>query len=212
MKKIIACAVPLLFMLCAPAKVSAQGFLKKMLNTSTSEVNASKSILKINYESIPTYTIKEVRYGTKNADGTENVSYFLVDQNGNIRTAEAVNAQHKQLGMAVRAILAKVGLGAAIGGVTEGLDGAAVGAVSGAVASIGDISQARKLKKSLAAQKKLIADYEKNFTKEGKPVSAQVDVSKIKGIDAEPMVIDPAKVSELLSKADDASTDAFLSE
>ena len=74
------------------------------------------------------------------------------------------------------------------------------------------ISQARKLKKSLAAQKKLIADYEKNFTKEGKPVSAQVDVSKIKGIDAEPMVIDPAKVSELLSKADDASTDAFLSE
>lgn len=212
MKNLIPCAVALLFMLCAPANVSAQGFLKKMLNTATGVVDASKDILKINYDSIPTYTIKEIKDGTKNADGTENISYFLVDQNGNIRSAEAVKAQHQQLNKAVGAIIAKVGLGAAIGGVTKGKDGAVVGAATGAVASIGDISQARKLKKSLAAQKKLIADYEKNFTKEGKPVSAQVDVSKIEGIDAEPMVVDPAKVSELLSKADDASTDAFLSE
>ena len=42
---------------------------------------------------------------------------------------------------------------------------------------------ATKLNKSLKKQRKLIAEYKKSFTDEGKPVSASVDMKKIAGME-----------------------------
>ncbi len=69
----------------------------------------------------------------------------------------------------------RLGLGAGIGALQNGLSGAAVGAGMGALASIDDISMAKKQKKSLKQQKILLAEYQKNFTEEGKPINAKVD-------------------------------------
>ena len=65
----------------------------------------------------------------------------------------------------------------------NGLSGAAVGAGMGALASLDDISMAKKQKKSLKQQKLLLAEYQKNFTEEGKPINAKVDTSKLAGLD-----------------------------
>lgn len=116
-------------------------------------------------------------------DGTQDYRVFLVDQFGNKRSAESVKAQVKVINERIVAILAKVGLGAGIGALQNGVSGAAIGAATGAVASIDDINMARKQKKSLSQQKKLIEVYQKNFTEEGKPVNAKVDVKKLAGLD-----------------------------
>lgn len=216
MKKVFRATIIMVLLACFATNANAQSFLKKAAAAVTSAA-VTETLLKINYEAVPKYTIKVVKDGTKNEDGTEKLAYYLVDQNGNIRTAEAVKKQHGELNKAVAAIIAKVGAGAAVGAIASGggkdaAKGALIGGAVGAVSSIGDINQARELKKSLSEQKKLIASYEKNFTKEGVPVSAKVDVSKIEGIDSEPLTLDGDKLKELLAQADNSSTDDFLSE
>ena len=116
-------------------------------------------------------------------DGTQDYRVLLVDQFGNKRSAQSVKAQIDIINQRVLAILAKVGLGAGIGALQNGLSGAAVGAGMGALASIDDISMAKKQKKSLKQQKILLAEYQKNFTEEGKPINAKVDPTKLEGLD-----------------------------
>jgi gas vesicle protein len=148
---------------------------------------------------IPVYTAKKVNVTDlkgnqlKNEDGTPITRVFLVDQFGNIRSAEAVKEQHKKINKAIGRILLKVGGGAALG-VAGGLlaskgkaSGGVIGGVAGAAAGLAlsakDIKQAKAQKKSLKQQEELIAKYQENFTSEGTPVNASVDVSKIEGLD-----------------------------
>ena len=197
--------VALLFL--ASSSVSAQGFLKKLTKkaeqlTSTSADSANTdtaSVKPLKWDKIPIYHAEKRAVtnadGTpmKNEDGTPMYRVLLVDQFNNVRSAEAVKEQHKKLNKAIGNILLKVGGGAALG-VAGGLlaskgkaSGGVIGGVAGAAAGLAlsakDIKAAKEQKKSLKAQEELIAKYQENFTSEGTPVNASVDVSKIEGLD-----------------------------
>ena len=120
---------------------------------------------------------------------------LLVDQFGNYRSQEAVEAQRKALKKYITQIIAKVGGGAALGAVTGLLSagnkknklgaaaiGAGAGAVAGALLSMGDIKRARDLNKSLKEQDKLMEVYRKNFTNEGEKVDAAANIDDIEGL------------------------------
>jgi hypothetical protein len=118
---------------------------------------------------------------------------LLVDQNNNVRSAEAVKEQHKKINKAITRILLKVGAGAAVG-VAGGLlaskgkaSGGIIGGVAGAAAGLAlsakDIKAAKAQKKSLKEQEELIAKYQENFTSEGTPINASVNVDKIDGLE-----------------------------
>lgn len=193
--------VALLFMVMATTtEASAQKWLKKLgdnLEKATSNLGsaattaselteqAADSAKTINWDAIPNYTLQEVTVTGSdgqpllNEDGTKQVKVFLVDQFGNKRSAEAVKAQQNKLNTALGNILLKVGGGGLIGGLSKGVEGALVGAGTGALLSINDIKMAKKQKASLKQQKKLLAFYEKNYTAEGTPVNATVDTSKL---------------------------------
>lgn len=187
---------------CSP--VSAQGFLKKLVKsteqTNSDSVSNDTSVVKpLKWDKIPVYHA-EKRVVTnpngtplKNEDGTPMVRVLLVDQFNNVRSAEAVKAQHKKLNKAIGNILLKVGGGAALGvaggllagkGKAKGaLIGGAVGAAAGLALSAKDIKEAKAQKKSLKQQEELIAKYQENFTSEGTPINASVDVAKIEGLE-----------------------------
>ena len=46
-----------------------------------------------------------------------------------------------------------------------------------------DIAKAKELKKSLKAQEKLVKEYQKSFTDEGEPRSAEVNMDNVAGIE-----------------------------
>lgn len=150
---------------------------------------AASDSVSIAWDKIPVFSAKRVNMTDENGnpvlleDGTQDYRVLLVDQFGNKRSAQSVKAQIDIINQRVLAILAKVGLGAGIGALQNGLSGAAVGAGMGALASIDDISMAKKQKKSLKQQKILLAEYQKNFTEEGKPINAKVDPTKLEGLD-----------------------------
>ena len=150
---------------------------------------AASDSVSIAWDKIPVFSAKRVNMTDENGnpvlleDGTQDYRVLLVDQFGNKRSAQSVKAQIDIINQRVLAILAKVGLGAGIGALQNGLSGAAVGAGMGALASIDDISMAKKQKKSLKQQKILLAEYQKNFTEEGKPINAKVDPTKLAGLD-----------------------------
>ena len=179
------------------SQVSAQKFLKNVAKaasavtqtaeTTTAEATDDSTAKKLNLD-IPIYHV-EVFAETdtngeplKNEDGTPIERYLLVDQNGNIRSAEAVAAQHKTINKCFGNILAKVGGGAALGALTGGTKGAVAGAVAGLVLSPSDILKIKNHMKSLKQQKKLLEAYQQNFTNEGLPVDAKADVSNIKDL------------------------------
>ena len=155
----------------------------------------------IDWDAIPVYHLQIVNEtnadGTPalNADGTPITRVMLVDQFGNYRSQEAVEAQRKSLKKYIGTIIAKVGGGAALGAVTGLLAGgkknrgagAAIGAAAGAVAgvlfSLGDIKRATAINKSLKAQDKMMETYRKNFTNEGVPIDAAANVESIEGLD-----------------------------
>lgn len=114
-----------------------------------------------------------------NEDGTEAYRVFLIDQNGNKRSREAVEAQVKQINDAVLRITAKVGAPVVIGILSGKKDVAIIGGLTGGLLSIGDIVSAWKLKLSLNKQKKLIKSYSKSFNEEGKPIDATVDAKTL---------------------------------
>lgn len=192
----------------ANAQVSAQGFLKKLaksaekITSSTPADTASTdtaSVKPLKWDKIPVYHAeKRAVTGSDgaplmNEDGTPMVRVLLVDQFNNVRSPEAVKEQHKKLNKAIGNILLKVGGGAALGvaggllaskGKAEGaIVGGAAGAAAGLALSSKDIKAAKAQKKSLKAQEELIAKYQENFTSEGTPINASVDVEKIEGLE-----------------------------
>lgn len=180
--------------------VNAQGFLGKVkkatekVTKTAAEVtgNGDAASTKINWENIPVFHAEETVIVDANGnpvlnqDGTQQIRVFLVDQNGNKRSVESVKNQINAIDKSIVMILAKVGGGAALGALAGGGKGAAVGAATGAIASASDIKNATAQKKSLQQQKKLLAAYEKNFTAEGVPVNAKVDVSELGDLDLKP--------------------------
>lgn len=188
-----------LVMLAVCGSVQAQGFLKKMkqaaekvtkqvenvTGTTTEATSTEEAEKNIKWSDIPVYTAQkflitdEAGQQLTNEDGTPMYRVFLVDQFGNKRSAAAVKAQQQKLNSALLSILAKVGGGALIGGLTGGKEGALTGAAAGGLASIDNIKEAKKQQKSLKQQEKLLAEYQQNFTEEGLPVDASVDTSKL---------------------------------
>lgn len=216
MKSIIAKSVLVLALIFgANASINAQGFLDKLKKVTNKVAETSKKIVgksdttstaKINWDNIPVFHAEETvivdAQGNPilNQDGTQQVRVFLVDQNGNKRSVESVKAQIKAINKSIGMILAKVGGGTAIGALAGGGKGAAVGAAVGALASIDDIKNARAQKKSLNQQKKLLAAYEKNFTAEGVPVNAQVDVSNLADLDLKPETKKSATAEQVMQE------------
>lgn len=216
MKNIIIKGVfTLMLLFGANVSINAQGFLDKLKKVTDKVAEKSKTIVGksnatstaiINWDSIPVFHAEEtVIVDAKgnpvlNQDGTQQVRVFLVDQNGNKRSAESVKAQIKAINKSIGMILAKVGGGTAIGALVSGGEGAAAGAAAGALASIGDIKNAKAQKKSLNQQKKLLAAYEKNFTAEGVPVNAQVDVSNLADLDLKPETKKSATAEQVMQE------------
>ena len=177
---------------------------------------AASDSVSIAWDKIPVFSAKRVNMTDENGnpvlleDGTQDYRVLLVDQFGNKRSAQSVKAQIDIINQRVLAILAKVGLGAGIGALQNGLSGAAVGAGMGALASIDDISMAKKQKKSLKQQKILLAEYQKNFTEEGKPINAKVDPTKLEGLDLKEdnaLSMPAADIKKELESEDFNSTD-----
>lgn len=226
MKSIIAKSVlAIALILNVNSIVNAQGFLDKIKKVTdkvldTSTINAgdagTTSTPIINWEKIPVFHAEETVIVDANGnpvlnqDGTQQVRVFLVDQNGNKRSAESVKTQIKAINKSIGMILAKVGGGTAIGALVGGGKGAAAGAAAGALASINDIKNARAQKKSLNQQKKLLEAYEMNFTAEGVPVNAQIDVSNLADLDLKPETKKSATAEQVmreLAKADFNTSD-----
>lgn len=177
---------------------------------------AASDSVSIAWDKIPVFSAKRVNMTDENGnpvlleDGTQDYRVLLVDQFGNKRSAQSVKAQIDIINQRVLAILAKVGLGAGIGALQNGLSGAAVGAGMGALASIDDISMAKKQKKSLKQQKILLAEYQKNFTEEGKPINAKVDPTKLEGLELKEdnaLSMTAADIKKELESEDFNSTD-----
>ena len=209
MKKFLFKSITVVVMIVvASSQASAQGFLKNLtkaaekLSSSTPTGITRKdtaTVKPLKWDMIPVYHA-EKRIVTssdgsplENEDGTPMVRVLLVDQFNNVRSPEAVKEQHKKLNKAIGNILLKVGGGVALGAVQglltseDELEGALIGGTAGAVAgfslSSNDIKAAKAQRKSLKQQEKLIAKYQKNFTNEGTPIDASVDVEIIDDIE-----------------------------
>lgn len=192
----------------ANAQVSAQGFLKKLTKSAEKTTSSTPAdtastdtatVKPLKWDKIPVYHAEKRAVtgsdGTPlmNEDGTPMVRVLLVDQFNNVRSPEAVKEQHKKLNKSIRNILLKVGGGAALGvaggllaskgKATGGIIGGAAGAAAGLALSAKDIKAAKAQKKSLKQQEELIAKYQENFTSEGTPINASVDVEKIEGLE-----------------------------
>lgn len=168
-------AIALVFSVNASAGI-ADGLLKPLLEQF---VDTGSSTIK--WADVPVYSAQKVvetdadGKAVLNADGTEVYHVFLVDQNGNKRSKEAVDAQVKQVNEAVLRITAKVGVPLLIGILSGKKDVAIIGTLTGGLLSIGDIVSAYKLKMSLSKQKKLLKTYSASFDEEGKPIAATVN-------------------------------------
>lgn len=166
-------------------------------STANSLAESTDGTQTFSWDSIPVYHAAKVYQvdasgnKVKNADGTDKYKVILVDQFGNMRSLAAVKAQHQRIKKQIGIIWKNVGVGAGIGaatsllsggGLKEAAVGAAGGALTGAFASLGNISNIKKERSSLKAQEKLLAAYEKNFTEEGDLKNAKVDPSKIEDL------------------------------
>ena len=201
-------------LLAVGGQASAQGFLKKLKKTTekvtetvntvtgneTTEATGTDTtvVKKINWEALPVYKAQQVYELTaegdtvKNDDGTAHFIVILVDQFGNRRTPETVKAQQKKVNDAIAKILVKVG------------GGALVGAGAGALASVNDIKQAKKWKKVLNQQKKLLEAYNKNFTDEGTPKDSKVDPSTIAELNLDKSEIISASTEKIKEQSENA--------
>ena len=203
----------LALLLCCSADASAQGFLKKVskgiskvtstvektadtvseiTGTSTATDNtddANDDVKSINWEAIPHYTLQKVYLvddagnNLLNEDGTQQYNVYLIDQNGIIRNKGAVERQNRTILLRCTKMLAKLTATTAAGAKGGGVGGALLGAGVGLLASAGDIKMIKKQKESLKEQEKLIEFYSQNFTDEGAPKDANIDIKKETGID-----------------------------
>ncbi len=165
--------------------------------TTTEESTVNADSLKSVLLSTMTFEVKKVIETDDNGktllneDGTERVRYLLIDQDGKVCDATtAKKLVHQRLGQYGK-ILGNLGKGALTGGAATLLGGGslkdvAVGAAAGAVAGIAlsteEMSNIKKLNKSIKNYKKTIEAYQKTFTDEGVPVDASIDLSNIDGV------------------------------
>ena len=203
----------LALLLCGSADASAQGFLKKVskgiskvtntvektadtvseitgTSTATENTNdANDDVKSINWEAIPHYTLQKVYLvddagnNLLNEDGTQQYNVYLIDQNGNRRSKKIVDMQNRIIRQHCTKMLSKLTTGAAAGAIKGGVGGALAGAGAGLLASADDIKMIKKQKESLKEQEKLIEFYSQNFTDEGAPKDANIDITKETGID-----------------------------
>ena len=182
--------------------VLASFSMTSFAQTDTAQV--ANDSAKVDLNKVPVYhaekivKLDEAGNQMKNDDGTLQYRVFLVDQFGNIRSAEAVKKQQAKVRKLVATVVGKVGLGALAGVglklasnaiekkkqkaedlVVAGVAGAATGLAWGS----SDIAKAKELKKSLKAQEKLVKEYQKSFTDEGEPRSAEVNMDNVAGIE-----------------------------
>lgn len=177
----------------ASSSSSAVGGSSASASSSTAAQADASDSCKIKWNEIPVYTARRVNLTDSqgnqlyNEDGTPQYRVFLVDQYGNKRSKATVDAQIKKVNNAVGRILLKVAGGALAGFLVADKKhkgwGAGIGAVVGGLLSINDIKTARKMKKSLKEQQKLLDAYSKSFTEEGVPIAAQVDMNSLKVLD-----------------------------
>lgn len=198
---------------CSSADASAQGFLKKVskgiskvtnavekatdtvseitdtANATETPDDANADVKSINWEAIPHYSLQKVFLvddegnNLLNEDGTQRYNVYLIDQNGNRRSKEAVKAQNKAIMLRCTAMLAKLTATTAVGAKKGGVGGGLLGGGIGLLASAGDIKMIKKQIESLKEQKKLVEFYSQNFTDEGEPKDANIDITKATGIE-----------------------------
>ena len=188
---------------------------------------------KINFDSIPyfeaqtIYLTDENGEALLNSDGTRQYRVLLIDQFGRYRSQESVKKQHKAINKAIGNIIGKVGIGTLLGAaagyfatkdksektedkVIGTVAGAAAGAAVGLAYSEDDRKQAKKHRESLKEQEQLLKAYQKNFTSEGRPVKASVDLSNVKGLDFtknEPLSMSAEEVKKEIESEDFNSAD-----
>ena len=182
--------------------VLASFSMTSFAQTDTAQV--AKDSAKVDLNKVPVYhaekivKLDEAGNQLKNDDGTLQYRVFLVDQFGNIRSAEAVKKQQAKVRKLVATVVGKVGLGALAGvglqlasnaiekkkqKAEDLLVAGAAGAIAGLAWGSDDVAKAKELKKSLKAQEKLVKEYQKSFTDEGEPRSADVDMNHVAGIE-----------------------------
>lgn len=188
---------------------------------------------KVNFDSIPYYTVQTIYITDENgeallnSDGTHQYRVLLIDQFGRYRSQESVKKQHKAINKAIGNIIGKVGIGTLLGAavgyfatkdksektedkVIGTVAGAAAGAAVGLAYSEDDRKQAKKHRESLKEQEQLLKAYQKNFTSEGRPVKASVDLSNVKGLDFtknEPLSMSAEEVKKEIESEDFNSAD-----
>ena len=129
------------------------------------------------------YLVDDAGNNLLNEDGTQQYNVYLIDQNGNRRSKEAVQAQNRTILLRCTAMLAKLTATTAVGAKKGGVGGGLLGASTGLLGSAGDIKMIKKQIESLKEQKKLIEFYSQNFTDEGAPKDANIDITKETGIE-----------------------------
>jgi hypothetical protein len=186
--------------------VSLALLLMLSVNAFSQEATDSTEKKKFDWKTVPVFSTQVVNLTDDegnpllNEDGTQQFRVFLVDQFGNRRSKESVNAQHKAVKKAIAHIAGKTTLGTVIGGglafgmaklegksTKEALVHGAVGGVVGGLAGYSFTDEDRKIakaqKESLKEQEKMIKEYSKTFTDEGIPVDAKADLTNVNGFD-----------------------------
>lgn len=191
--------------------VNGQGFLDKLskglsavesasntlesasdkLNSLTADNNTESDSTVVDWKNVKTYTAKAI-YEVDDAGkeildegGNKKYRVFLIDQNGQKVSPEAVKAQIATVNEYVGIIVAKVGSGALLGALSGGKDklkSTLIGAATGLGLSVGDITAALSLKKDLNRQKKVLEAYQRNFDAQGKPISANIKSADLKAL------------------------------
>lgn len=229
-KTTIMASVMMLTMVGVPTEVSAQKFLNKIKagaksltggSKESSETDTAQATRTIDWSKAPVYKAKRVeRLDAKgkvmlNADGTPILEVRLFDQFGNMASEETVKAQHAAIKKSGNTVLKNVGITTALGvldGLKNGtlLTSSIIGTVSGVAVSAGDLKTIYEQKKSLKQQEKELAAYSKNFTSEGTPKNAQIDLTNVDGIDytkEEPVKIKDSDYKKIINSEAFNSTD-----
>lgn len=153
-------------------------------STETDSVGDSSKLDALLNDSISFTVVKVIETDTegnpiKNEDGTQKVTYRIIDYNGNVVDAasakKVVNSRLKQYAI----IIGKVGISAGVGALSGGAKGAIAGAGVGAVWAVKNMGQIKKMNKWFKTYKKTIEQYQENVTDEGLPKDASVDLAKI---------------------------------
>lgn len=159
--------------------------------------NDSAAVKKAKLLNAPQYKVNKIIQTDANGnpmlneDGTTRYTYLVTDNEGKVCDATVaknmVNSRLKAYGN----ILAKVGTGA-LAGAAKGLlsgkkkdaiIGGVVGGAAGLALSANDIKTIKGLNKSLKELKNTLEVYQTNFTEEGLPKDASIDLSNVEGID-----------------------------